>query len=170
MYCDNIDKYLFSFRYVQIRSELSSTAKRYIETLFSFTTDDQKLKKNIIDCAHNKKTNKCKKITNEEMQSELLKLKVAIECLKDSDDYLFLSQKYEELVQMVANKQNYIDLLIRLTCAAGVYPNDFFLNRAQQIFASEVYIPFVSGTFMNQLSYEKPYVKKIAPVKSNLSD
>lgn len=151
-----IDKYPFQFRYVQIRDELSSTTRRYIETLFSLTINHNQNKKN-------------NKLTNDEIKSELLKVKAAIELLKDNDDYIFLSQKYYELENMVLNQENYIDFLIRLECAAGVYPNEFFLNRAKQIFCTEVYIPIIKGTYKeNIINTDEDMVKKIKPIKAGV--
>lgn len=149
-----IDEYPFQFKYVQIRDELDITIRRYIDTLVSLITDYNQNRKN-------------NKITNDEIKDELVRLKKAIKALSDCDDYVFFNQKYYELENMVVSNENYIDLLIRLDCTVGIKPNNFFLNRAKEIFYTDVYIPIMDGKFKEKIgANNKAHIKTMKPIKA----
>ncbi len=131
---DNIDEYPFRFKYVQIRSELSDVSKRFIETIFNFTKE-------------NNDDEKPNRISKDKILEELNSIKQAINLPDNNKLFKELNDAYNVLEFNVSNNKAYFDLLIKLECALGIYPNIFFHNRSKKIFYDEVYLKVLEGKF-----------------------
>lgn len=64
--------------------------------------------------------------------------------------------KYDliKLKEMINNKENYLDLYIRLQLALGLYPNDFFFSLAYDYFYREVYVKIMNDEFIDEYKEE----------------
>lgn len=127
----NIDynKYaVFNKVYMDIRNELSSITVQMIDTMFSFINRD-KVKKTRIT------------------KGELLGYKYSIlPILIKNYNNETLMEQFNLLTEQIENNENYLPLLIKLQCCVGIYPDDFLISYAKQIFDNEIY-PSIIGNY-----------------------
>ena len=128
---------LFNNEYYQIKHSLSRWTVAMIETLRAYIMCDKKRESSVF--------------TKTEALNELKKVSKRI---NDIDDQV-LSNKLTDLSQKIERNENYIDSLIKLECSVGIYPNEFFLGRAKQLFYEEVILPIVWGVYEDEYEVDK---------------
>lgn len=159
------EKYIaFSNRYIYERNNLSNITVQMIDTMFSFINRD-KVKTNRI------KTKK----------AELLGYKYSVlgTVIAHYNNETLLDE-FELLRYQVDNNENYLPLFIKLQCCVGIYPDDFLIGYAKQIFDNEIYNPIMGGYYkdnyaddcltfeeQNKEKEQKSYQIKIAKPKAS---
>lgn len=127
------DKYSdFNDKYNNKRKRLSSITVQMIDTMFCFI--------------NRKKINENKFVTKSELLDGYYILSMVIKKYNSE----VLMKQFDLLTEQILNDENYLPLLIKLQCSVGLYPNEFLMGYARQIFDNEICTPIMDGYFKDE--------------------